>query len=290
MSAHKSLPKWGVLTLIVSIALLVIAGSVYVIWKNAVPTVEVNYLEVGQGDSILIRTSDRKVVLIDGSYPNGQALAQLQQRHIRHIDLIIVTHPDDDHTGGIAGVLRTIPVDKLITNGQPLNSPTYDEFERAIQESGVKHEVVKEGAMLPIGRLTLEVLSPRSITPDSVNNNSLVIRLLVGKIRFLFMGDAPMDEEQFLLHSGAPLYAQILKVGHHAANTSSSSEFIRRVSPTVAIYFAETGNVHGFPHQVTLDTLKSVGAKIYGTDVNGTITITTDGKSYTASTERGVPR
>ncbi len=288
--AQKIPAKRSIFVLAALLVLLMIAGAAYINWKNSVPKVEITFFEAGQGDSFLIRTSDRKVVLVDGSYPNGRVLAALNELNVRHIDLVIVTHAHDDHTGGIAQVLRAIPVDRLITNGTTLDTPVFAKFEEAIRESGVKEEVVKEGDQLKFGRLTLEVLAPRSATAQAVNNNSIVTRLVVGKYRFLFMGDAMKEEEQFLMQSGAPLYAQFLKVGHHTADTSSSPEFIQRVNPKIAIYMAETGNIHGFPHQVTLDTLKSLGAKIYGTEVNGTITVQTDGKTYTIHIQRGEPR
>ncbi len=267
--------------------LAIIAATAFVVWKKSDPKVEVTYIEAGQGDSILIRTSDHKVALIDGSYPNGKALAYLQSHGVKHIDLVVVTHAHDDHTGGIPEILNAIPVDRLVWNGQELDSPIFDDFHQAMLDHGLG-DVVKVGDRLELGRVALDVLAPTQIF-EVPNNNSVVTRLVVGKVTFLFAGDAMRDEEQWMMEYGVPLKAQILKVGHHAADTSSSEAFIRQVSPEAAIYTAETGNIHHFPHQVTLDTLKSVGATIYGTDVNGTVTVSTDGKTYTVDVDRGEP-
>lgn len=276
--------------LLAALLVLLVLLAAYTVWRNTIPKVEVTYFEAGQGDAILIRSSDHKVVLIDGSYPNSGVLSRLQAKGVQRIDLVVVTHPHDDHTGGISEVLGAIPVDKVVSNGQPLDSPIYAEYEKALQGSGAPHEIVKAGDVLHFGRLSLEVLAPPGIYAVAHNNNSVVTRLVVGKVKFLFVGDAMVEEETWMVESGVPLYAQILKVGHHAADTSSSPAFIQRVSPSVAIYTAESGNIHGFPHQAALDTLLSSGAKVYGTDVNGTITVTTDGTTYTVTAERGGPR
>jgi beta-lactamase superfamily II metal-dependent hydrolase len=185
--------------------------------------------------------------------------------------------------------LRAIPVDHVVTNGDPDITPDYLDFEAAIVESGAEHTVVKKDDSLPFGSLTFEVLSPRKINPTSTNNNSIVLRLEVGKVTFLFTGDIQELEEMRLVNSRAPLRADILKIPHHAADTSSRPVFLETVKPDVAIYMAETGNIHGFPHQVTLENLTIVGAQIYGSDVNGTITVTTDGRNYGVQTERGEP-
>lgn len=262
------------------------------------PMLEVTYIDVGNigddiegmvGDSILLRTSDGYVALIDGGYNNGMALKYLQAHGVDHIDLLVLTHPHDDHAGGLIEVLRAIPVDLLVSNGQPLeNAPVYDEFRRAVEESGVKERIVMEGDVLQFGTLFFEVISPRDLISDNHNHGSVVLHLVNGKVSFLFTGDMDWLAESILLQGGTHVQSTILKVAHHGYNNQSKPPFIARVAPEVAIY-SSGPNIPEFPHTDTLSTLFEAGAAIYGTDINGDITVKTDGKTYEVLTERGGP-
>jgi competence protein ComEC len=259
---------------------------------------EVTYINVGDmgpdhpgvvGDSILLRSSEGRQVLIDGGFPNGSALAYLQAHNVDHLDLVVLTHAHDDHTGGLIEILKNIPVDLLVYNGQPLDSPIFAELEAAIGSQNVTTRVVKAGDTLPFGSLKFQVLSPRKINPDSINNNSVVLRLVNGKVSFLFTGDTQHLEEARLVASGVPLQADIFKIPHHGADSSSSMAFLVEVAPTIAIYSVGTGNMYDFPHAVTLENLDALGTQVFGTDVNGTVTVITDGKTYSVNPERGGP-
>jgi beta-lactamase superfamily II metal-dependent hydrolase len=276
--------------LLIGAGLLVIVLGLLAFIQLTPPNVTVTYFEVGQADSILIQTSEGKNMLIDAGYPDSRAADKLRERNITHLDLVVLTHPHDDHVGGLTEVLNTIAVDRVVDNGHQIDTPAYKDYQHAVEDSSAEYKVVRSGDKLSLGRLTFDVLSPRKINPTTINNNSVVLRLVVGKVSFLFTGDTQRLEEERLMAAGKKVSATIFKVPHHASETSTSSEFLVAVDPEVAIYFAEVGNIHGFPHQVTLDNLAAVGAKVYGTDVNGTITVTTDGKTYTVTTEReGVP-
>jgi len=280
--------------IILSVVVLVVFSSLGAYQLLPLPTVRVDYINVGStglvGDSILLTSSEGKVVLIDGGYPGTGALKLIQERGITHIDLVVLSHPHDDHAGGLVDVLKAVPVDRMAASGQTLDSNTYHELETAIRESGVKYQTVRAGDSLRFGRLTLQVLAPQAVIEAiGHNNNSVVLRLDVGKISFLFVGDAMHMEEESMLDAGVPLQATILKVGHHGDDTASSPVFLEAVKPEVAIYSAGKGNMHFLPKQVTLDNLLQVGAIIYGTDINGTITVTTDGNTYTVIPEHGGP-
>lgn len=283
------------------IKLLILAAAIVPVLGLAVylllppPTIQVDYINVGSqalvGDSILITSSEGKVALIDGGYPGMGTLEHLAKRNITHIDLVVLSHPHDDHAGGLIDVLNAIPVDRMVANGQTLDdSEIYPELQKAIQSSGVKYQVVRAGDNLRFGRLSFKVLAPQAVIEDiGHNNNSVVLRLDVGSISFLFTGDAQHMEEQFMMDAGAPLKATILKVGHHGAASASSPAFLETVDPETAIYSSGKGNMHGLPEQETLDNLLEIGADVYGTDFNGTITVLTDGKTYTVQTEHGGP-
>lgn len=285
----RSSSRRGYILLAVGLLLVIALGLLAFVWLTP-PQVTVTFFEVGQGDSILIQTSEGKNMLIDGGYPDSRAMNKLRERNVTHLDVMLLTHQHDDHVGGLAEILRTIDVDQVIDNGHKIETPMFLDYQAALDDSSAEYRVVKSGDKISLGRLTFDVLSPRKINPSTINNNSIVLRLVVGKVSFLFTGDTQRLEEERLVATGKDLSATIFKVPHHASETSTSSEFLVRVSPEVAIYTAEIGNIHAFPHQVTLDNLAAVNAKVYGTDVNGTITVTTDGKTYTLTIEReGVP-
>ncbi len=282
--------RWPV---ILVMCLLVASLGVFVYYRLVPPEVEVYFIDVGLdgaiGDAILLQSSEGEVVMIDGGEPNAAALTYLKSRNINHIDRVVITHMHEDHYGGMIEILKTIPVDQLIMNGDSVNDPIFAEFMQTVEDVGVETLVVKSGDRIPFGRLSFQVLSPRKINPNSVNNNSIVLRLQVGKVSFLFTGDMMELEEGRLLAVGAAVDVDILKIAHHGADTSSSPAFLVEVSPTVAIYSVGKGNGYLFPHEKTMENLKAVGARVYGTDVNGTIAIITDGSDYEVITEKGEP-
>jgi len=285
---------WTIFSLV---GLLILSTDFSVTYKSVnepLPlSVEVNYINVtdhdGIGDSILIRSSEGKVALIDGGFPNSGACKYLESKNIDFIDLMVLSHPHDDHAGGLIEIMQKIPADKLVINGQAIQSPIYDSFEDEVKETGYHPIVAKAGDTLPFGSFKFQVLSPPRINPKVQNDNSLVLRLAVGKVIFLFTGDITKLQETWLIDNQAPLKSDILKIPHHGAADSALPAFILQVHPAIAIYSAGTGNSYNFPEQFTLNTLKSVGAKIYGTNVNGTITVTTDGNTYTVKTNQGGP-
>lgn len=258
------------------------------IGQTSRPHLEVVFISIEHGDSILLRSSKGDVVLIDAGYPDSGTLAYLKAQHIDHIDTVIATHAHEDHIGGIPEILRAVDVGKIIENGQVIDSEYFTALQKAIQQTGVRRETVKSGDRIPFGELTFNVWNPSRIRPDVVNNNSIVLSLVAGNIRFLFTGDIEKPIEARLVNSNLNIKADILKVAHHAGNTSSDPAFLAKVHPDVAIYSA-SNDFPGFPNQDTIDNLLLAGAKVYGTNFNGTITLKTDGLVYTILTERGRP-
>ena len=250
---------------------------------------EVHFVDVGQGDSILVRTADA-AVLIDGGDRSSGATAYLQRLGVRRLDIAIATHPHADHIGGLTEVLRSIPVDRVVTNGQEHTTPIYESFLDAIIDAQAEYLEVGRGDRLEIGSIVFEVLHPTSLA-DSLNNNSLVLRLSYGEVSFLFTGDSEREAEASMIASGQDLSAQVLKVAHHGSNSSSTPSFLQRVQPEVAIYSAGAGNPFGHPHTETLAALAAVGAEVYGIDVHGTVIVVTDGDSCEVTPSRpGEPR
>ncbi len=296
MSDHREKPttisnhfNGRLILLIVCLATLFLAAYAWsTIGQSSQPQLEVVLINVNHGDSILLRSSKGDTALIDAGYPDAGTLKYLQQHGIDHLDMLIATHHHEDHIGGIPEVLRGVDVDLYIENGQRLDSTYFEALEKALQETGVRRKIARTGDRLPFGELTFEVWNPSRARPDVVNNNSIVLFLEIGKVKMLFTGDIEKPIEQRLINSDRNLHADILKVAHHAGNTSSDPAFLEAVKPDVAIYSA-SNNFPGFPNENIIDVLRIAGARVYGTNFNGTITVKTDGKTYTVSTETGEP-
>ena len=254
-------------------------------------TLQVHYIDVGQGDSELIISPEGKIMLIDGGEPDSGALAYLQAKHITHIDLMVATHPHEDHIGGLVDVLDALPVKEVVTNGVPTTTATYEHFLDAIKKDKSVYKEAKKWDTLTLGSLKFSVLSAdKSLASQDMNQTSLVLRLVFGKVSFLFMGDAGKPIEEQLLAAHTNVSATILKVGHHGSSTASSPEFLAAVHPQLAVYSCGLHNTYGHPAAVTISDLAAAGATVYGTDQNGTVVVTSDGSTYKVECEKGSPR
>lgn len=250
---------------------------------------QVHFIDVGQGDSILIQTSDSATALIDGGYDNGMTLAYLQQHGIARIDVMIATHPHADHIGGLIEVMEALPVGEIWTSGAVHTTATFEAFLDTIAERQIPYHEGSIGINISVGDLQLAVLHAE---PDAANLNdsSLVVRLDYGEVSFLFTGDAEAEAEHAMLTNVPDLLpVDILKVGHHGSYTSSSSDFLAAIQPEIAVYSAGAGNSYGHPHAETIANLRAVGATIYGTDIHGTVLIRSDGQTFEVVTEQNVP-
>jgi competence protein ComEC len=255
---------------------------------------EVDFLNVGQGDAELIKTPYGQNILIDGG-PDNKVLAELGRNlpmWDRKIDLVINTHPHDDHVSGLIDVLKKYQVAKILMTAAPGNAPPFEEFlkVRAAKKTPVIVSSGKEKITLGPD-LILEILSPdkKDLGAD-LNEDSIVVKLIFrrsparlgdygGTKTFLFTGDAGDKTEARMLLEKTDVKADVLKVGHHGSETSSSLDFLRAVAPEFAIIECGVNNQFGFPKADTLWRLTKVGAKIFRTDLNGTVKIKTDGQT-----------
>jgi len=247
---------------------------------------EVHFIDVGQGDSILIDLGEVEV-LIDGGEKSSGVVAYLSEYVDGSLEVMVATHPHADHIGGLITVLNAFKVEQIWHNGDTSTSKTYTEFMAAVQAEGAQVRMGRRGDKISAGELTLVILNP-AILSGTTNNNSIVATLSYGNVDFLFTGDAEQEAEAaMLLASDMRLpEVEILKVGHHGSRTASSKDFLAATSPEVAVYMAGKGNEYGHPHQETLGALAEVGARVYGTDVSGTIVVSTDGQSYIVKTQK----
>ncbi|MFB3766450.1 MAG: MBL fold metallo-hydrolase [Methanotrichaceae archaeon] len=255
----------------------------------------VHYLDVGQGDSILIQFAGKNMLIDGGETEMGsRVVSYLRSHNVTSLDLVVATHPHSDHIGGLAVVLKTFPVRNFLDSGQAYSSQTYENLLRLIEEKNIDYAVGTRGQRINFDpRLQITVLNPPlQMIDDNVNDNSIVLKIAYDKISFLFMGDAEATAEKSMLSSGIDLHVDIIKVGHHGSSTSSSPEFLKAASPDVKVIEVGKGNDYGHPAQKILNALMRTYTHIersalYRTDLNGNINITTDGTGYYITTERG---
>lgn len=247
--------------------------------------VTVHFIDVGQGDSIFIDTSN-KDVLIDGGPATASQTVQdyLASLSVTHIHLVIATHPHEDHIGGLIDILNstTLTIDDVLVNGQTHTSQTYLEFNATAH----KHTVTTAQRGLTI-QLTetanLTVVNPtQPLQFTEPNDNSIAVKMLVGQTSFLFTGDAEEPAEQSMMISAiTSVKSDLLKVGHHGSRTATSQAFLDAVDPTYAIISAGEGNSYGHPHNETIQKLLTKGVTTYCTINSGTLVATTDGTTIT---------
>ena len=245
-------------------------------------TVEVHFIDVGYGDAILIQIGETCSVLIDGGYISAgiDLVCYLHSIGVEKLDMVVASHPHADHIGGLIPVLQLFPVDWVVTNGATHTTPIYEQFLDAIVTSGAEYIEVARGDSLHCGGLILEILHPIKLT-GHINNDSLVVRLVHGEVIFLFTGDIYVQAETSLVESGEDISTTILKVAHHGSRSSSTGAFLEKARPEIAVYSVSLDNEYGYPAREVLMALEGVGAKVYGTDIYGTVVVTSDGYGYT---------
>jgi len=250
-------------------------------------TLTVHFIDVGQGDSILLDLGDIEM-LIDGGDKSPGVVSYIDDYVDGPLEVMVATHPHADHIGGLIGVLDAFEVYHILLNGDTSTSATYSQFMSAVNSEDAEVSVENRGNVFAVNNLTFNVLHPINLSGDT-NNNSIVLSLSYGQIDFLFTGDVEQEAEASMLAEGIVPDVEILKVGHHGSNTASSLQFLQAVGPECAIYMAGEGNSYGHPHEETIINLCEVGAEIYGTDIHGNIIITTDGETYNLLTSSNVP-
>lgn len=250
-------------------------------------TMRVSFLDVGQGDSILVQSPTGTYTLIDAG-PNGAVLNPLgleMSLFTRTIDLIIGTHPDGDHVGGFPDVLSRYRVKHVVYQGMEHDAPAADAFEQALIKWRLAgaNRVVDEphrGDVYDLGGgAYLTVLYPdRASEGDDTNMFSVVARLQYGDTSFVFTGDAPQEVEEHLISlDGAHLQTNILKLGHHGSKTSSSEAFLKGTAPDVAVISRGCDNSYGHPHKEVIDRLDTLHITYVDTCKEGTISFVSDG-------------
>jgi len=248
-------------------------------------TLTVHFIDVGQGDSMLIQTPEGNTMLIDGG-PNSSGsslVSYLKNQGITKINLIVSTHPHEDHIGGLISVINNYEVGNIIDSGVAHTTKTYKNYLSAVRSNNINFVNWSLGQEFVLGKDVSFVILGPTISSSDLNNSSIVIKLAYKDSTFLFTGDAESIEEVKIISSGANLESDILKVGHHGSDSSSSIKFLNAVSPEIAVNSCGALNSYGHPSDITLKDLAAIGAIIYRTDLTGTIVIESDGTTEKAT-------
>jgi len=261
--------------------------------QNQRQNLEVDFLDVGQGDAILIKTPYQQNILIDGG-PDNKILSALGKNlafYDKDLDLIILTHPHTDHLVGLVEILRRYKVKKVLLTEVKNNSPPYLAFLEEIKKQNIEVEKADGPKDIVLGQdLDLKILYPFNDISEknfeNLNDSSIMAKLIYKNNTFLFTGDAGFPEEQDLLASKIDLSANVLKVGHHGSKYSSSQEFLAAIKPQDAVIEVGADNSYGHPHLVTINRLEQNNIKIYRNDLNGAVAIISDGQNIKIKAER----
>lgn len=249
---------------------------------------EVHFIDVGQGDATLLMAPDVTVLVDAGDWRRSDVVPYLRAQGVEALDLVITTHPHADHIGQFDAVLEAFDVTEVWWSGATHTTRTFERAVAALEASDAAYEEPRAGDVTAVGPLGVEVVNPPADADlGDLHDSSLALRVTFGDVRFLFTGDAEAATERRMTTRHRDLLdADVYQVGHHGSSTSTTSSFLDAVSPGVAVYSARDGNSYGHPHDETVDRLVAAGVELYGTDVHGTVVVTTDGSTWSVVTAR----
>lgn len=253
---------------------------------NSPHPLTVTFLDVGQADCTIIQYNDSAMIIDAGGNSGSSALiAKLQNMDIEQFDIVIGTHPHEDHIGGLDAVINNFDIRTIYMPKVSHNTKTFEDVLLAIKNQGLTVTTPIPGATFTLGGdVQCTILAPNSQSYAELNSYSIVLKVTYNGKSFLFTGDAESDSEQEMLAKGFDLNADILKVGHHGSVSSTSDEFLKAVSPEHAVIFVGVNNTYGHSHQETLDKLNTAGVKIYRTDlIGGDIQFVVSGNTISVS-------
>jgi competence protein ComEC len=237
----------------------------------------VHFIDVDQGDSIFIELPNSQTMLIDAAEDSqaDKIITYIHQQGYESLDYVVETHPHADHMGGMADVINNFNVSNVYLSPATNTTKVYENMLTAIQNSGaMTYSPMAGDIILDNGNLLIEVVAPKEVDNDELNNCSLVIKLTYGDNRFLFTGDAEKSEEDGIWTN---IKCDVLKVGHHGSNSSTTANFLKKVEPTYAVISVGVGNSYGHPDNTILKRLADKGVQTFRTDIQGTIVFSSDG-------------
>ena len=247
---------------------------------------KVHYLDVGQGDSIFIELPNNETMLIDAaeSYQSENIINYLKNLNYQKIDYVIGTHPHTDHIGGLKDIINTFEIGKIYMPKVVSTTKTYESLLMAIKDKNLKINTAKAGtSIIDTDALKINILAPNNSTYTELNNYSVVTKITYGTTKLLFMGDAEKLSENEIKEN---VTADVIKIGHHGSNTSSSINFIKKVNAKYGIISVGLNNKYNLPKEEIITNWENSGTKIYLTSINGTITAISDGTNIKIESEK----
>ncbi len=278
------------LKIILIISAIIISIS-FLVQNNNVSSqnkMTVHYIDVGQGDSILIQVNNKNLLIDSGPSSNRKDLLNyLENLNIKKLDYIIATHPHEDHIGNMDTIIKRYNIGSFYSPKVITSSNTFESMISALVDKNLKINVLKNGVKgIDLGKnVEIQVFSPlENISSDNLNDYSPIIKITFVNNSFLFTGDAEVSTESMVLSENNNLNCDILKVGHHGSSTSTSSNFLTSVNPSVAIIPVGKNNSYGHPTPEVLSLLNSYNIRTFRTDINGSIIAISDGNNINIST------
>lgn len=287
-----SLLRRRALALLLVLGLLLCGGSPALVPAAAQSgRLVVSFLDIGQGDSALVQTPSGANILIDTGPPSHEdaLFDYLRLRGVRRLDLVITSHPHQDHYGNTREALRRIPTRAVMDSGLVTGSQTQERLLEEVRRQGIRFLNVSRQRLAGTtrnlgGGVTMRILQPRLPlirgTESDPNNNSVVVRIALGNVSFLFTGDQQTEQRRRLLATNETLRSTFYKVAHHGSHNGTDDPFMDRVRPKEAVLSCSPTNSYGHPHNSTLRSLRRIEARVWRTDRQGTIKVDTDGRTY----------
>lgn len=241
---------------------------------------QIHYIDVGQADSILVTLNDKSMLIDAGNNSDGKLVVEyITNQGISTLDYVIGTHPHEDHIGGLDDVIKAFDIETVLMPKVQNNTKTFEDVLDALIEKNISVTSPNVGDTYPFSKAEFTILSCKNEDTNELNTSSIVIRLVFGEQSYIFCADAEKENEYDMMASGLELKSNVIKIAHHGSSTSSLEKFLLAVNPETAIISVGKENDYGHPHEKIIKRLNRLGIKVYRTDLNGTITITSDGKS-----------
>ena len=246
---------------------------------------EMHFIDVGQALSVLVECDGQYMLYDGGNVDDGSLIVSyLQSQGVEQLEYVFCSHAHEDHVGGLAAALAYFPAYHVYSPVTEASTKCFKDFVKYTQQQGLQVEVPAVGTTWPLGGATVTMVGPVAQYSDT-NDISIVLRIEYGSTSFLLTGDMEKTAETDLVNSGVNLRADVLQVGHHGSSTSTGYLFLNSVLPEMAVISCGVNNKYGHPHEETLSILRDAGVDVYRTDLQGTITIGSDGQNYTVGTE-----